>query len=131
MAEVDNKEDEETAQEDAYNPWDEYSDDEGNGWDEQPDDPEEDPRTTLEEIDENGVATTAYYFTRNELELLYQTLIKVKNVVANQPITRGGSRCTEACDTENHHIHTYCTLCKKNFWYGTTIHDCKMGLGPG
>ena len=55
----------------------------------------------------------------------------MKNVVANQPIRRGGSRCTEHCDTENHHVHMYCTLCKRNLHYGTVAHDCVFGMEKG
>ncbi|CAG8759708.1 hypothetical protein GLOIN_2v1482001 [Rhizophagus irregularis DAOM 181602=DAOM 197198] len=35
------------------------------------------------------------------------------------------------CDTENHHVHTYCTMCKKNLFYGTTIYDCIIGFTLG
>jgi len=28
-------------------------------------------------------------------------------------------------------MHTYCRICKKNLYYGTTIHDCDIGFGPG
>src|ERR1051325_7856051 len=56
----------------------------------------------------------------------YAALIKIKQVIAGQPITRGGSQCTDACDIENHHIHTYCPGCKRNLMYGTTIHPCDI-----
>ena len=65
------------------------------------------------------------------MEEIYRTNIKVKQVIANQPITKGGSQCTFACDTENHHLHTYCKLCKKNLHYGTIVHDCTIGYGLG
>jgi hypothetical protein len=65
------------------------------------------------------------------MEEIYRANIKVKQVIANQPITKGGSQCTFACDTENHHLHTYCKLCKKNLHYGTIIHDCTIGYGLG
>ena len=54
-----------------------------------------------------------------------------KQVIAGQPITRGGSRCTWDCDTENHHVHTYCKACKRNLPYGTTLHDCVIGFTLG
>ena len=52
-----------------------------------------------------------------------------KQVIAGQPITRGGSKCTWECDTKNHHVHTYCKACKRNLPYGTTLHDCIIGFG--
>ena len=69
--------------------------------------------------------------TREELEVLYLSAMKIKQVIAGQPITRGGSRCDYTCDTENHHVHTYCTICKRNFLYGTTIHSCTMEFELG
>ena len=65
------------------------------------------------------------------MEEIYRTNIKVKQVIANQPITKGGSQCTYACDIGNHHIHTYCKSCKRNLYYGTTIHDCIIGYEHG
>ena len=65
------------------------------------------------------------------MEDLYKQGIVIKQVIAGQPITRGGSKCTFSCDTENHHIHTYCKVCQRNLPYGTTIHNCKFGLGLG
>ena len=66
-----------------------------------------------------------------ELEELYRQNIVEKNVVANQPIRTGGSRCTFACDTENHHTHFYCKICKTNLAYGVIFHPCKMGYEYG
>ena len=54
--------------------------------------------------------------------------IKIKQVIANQPISTGGSRCTFDCDIENHHIHTYCKACQRNLPYGTIVHDCVVGF---
>ncbi|RGB41073.1 hypothetical protein C1646_663370 [Rhizophagus diaphanus] len=53
----------------------------------------------------------------------YVDNIKIKQVITSQPINYGGSRCTMECDTENHHMHIYCMMCKKNLFYGTTIYD--------
>jgi len=39
---------------------------------------------------------------------------------------KGNGQCTLACDTDNHHIHTYCNRCKKNLPYGTTVHKCRF-----
>ena len=74
---------------------------------------------------------TAYQPYWEEYEQLFMDNIQIKSVIANQPIRRGGSKCTEACDTENHHIHTYCRLCKRNLVYGTVVHDCVVGYGCG
>jgi hypothetical protein len=84
----------------------------------------EGPDRSFEEYREKD--TPAYYYTMAEITSIYQESIQKKWVIANQPITRGGSRCTLACDTENHHVHYYCTLCKTNLPYGTTIHDCNF-----
>ncbi|CAB4434010.1 unnamed protein product [Rhizophagus irregularis] len=62
---------------------------------------------------------------------MYLENIKIKQVIAGQPINHDGSCCTMECDTENHHVHTYCTMCKKNLFYGTTIHDCIIGFTLG
>ena len=75
--------------------------------------------------------TPAGNFTREDIEQIYRTAIQIKQVIAGQPITRGGSRCTWDCDTENHHIHTYCKLCKKNLIYGTLYHRCIWSFSPG
>jgi hypothetical protein len=55
----------------------------------------------------------------------------MKNVIAGQPIIRGGSHCTNACDIENHHTHTYCKACKRNLPYGTIVHNCIIGFELG
>jgi hypothetical protein len=86
---------------------------------------------TIEEITVDGITTVAYTYPKDEIDILYNEFIKIKNVVANQPIKTGGSKCTDACDTENHHIHTYCTVCKRNLFYGTKEHDCKFGFEDG
>ena len=75
--------------------------------------------------------TPAYTYSHKELEYLHEAMIKEKQVIANQPITRGGSRCDFSCDIENHHVHTYCKGCQRNLPYGTTIHNCKCGTGIG
>ena len=67
-----------------------------------------------------------YRYTRQELERLYSQNIRIRQVIAGQPYTRGNGQCTLACDMENHHIHTYCVGCKRNLSYGTTIHHCNL-----
>ena len=85
----------------------------------------------LEIFHDDEVITTAYTYSRKDLLQLYLSNIKLKQVIANQLITRGGSRCTNACDEENYHVHTYCTQCKKNLFYKTIVHDCNWGLEEG
>ena len=70
----------------------------------------------------------AWEYSHEELEDIFKFSIKEKWVIANQPITRGGSRCTFSCDTENHHVHTYCKACQRNLLPGTIIHNCTVGL---
>ena len=77
------------------------------------------------------VYTVAYTYTRQEFENIYKPHIQIKQVIAGQSITRGGSRCNSFCDIENHHIHTYCKMCQRNLPYGTIVHNCKVGLEPG
>ena len=94
-------------------------------WDYDPDE------EILESIDENGISTVAYVYSRNEVTHLYQASLKIKQVIAGQPITRGGSKCTDNCDIENHHAHNYCKLCKRNLFSDTIVHNCKFGFGQG
>ena len=69
--------------------------------------------------------------TVRELISFYEANIVIKNVVAGQPIKKGGSKCDNFCDTWNYHTHTYCRLCKRNLLYGTSAHECIMGYNPG
>jgi hypothetical protein len=77
------------------------------------------------------VPTPAYTYTFQELNEIYAENISIKQVIAHQPIERGGSKCTFECDIENHHIHTYCKNCKRNLQYGLNIHDCEIGIELG
>ena len=84
-------------------------------------------------LNEYGVPHNSIYQpTKEEVEDLFKQNIKIKQVIAGQPILRGGSRCDDfMCDIENHHIHTYCKVCKRNLPYGTTIHRCLFGFDLG
>ena len=75
--------------------------------------------------------TIPYDYTLQELQDIYAENIKIKQVIASQPIERGGSKCTWDCDTENHHIHTYCKACQRNLPYGTINHHCTIGFEQG
>ena len=91
-----------------------------------------DPFPLKEKTDPNYIPDYYIYKpTQEEIFATYADNIVIKNVVANQPIRKGGSRCDFSCDIENHHTHTYCKLCKKNLPYGTVIHHCVFGFGPG
>ena len=75
-----------------------------------------------------GDDSYAYGFAYNtaNLQQLYSQNIAIRQVIANQPYTRGNGQCDDSCDIENHHIHTYCRGCKRNIPYGTTIHQCNI-----
>jgi len=75
--------------------------------------------------------TIAWKYNQGQLEEIFSKMVKIKQVIAGLPITKGGSKCDYSCDTENHHLHFYCKWCQKNLPYNTTIHKCKMGLGLG
>src|SRR3954454_18919398 len=93
-------------------------------------DPEE-PEGEFLELIENGVATISYAYSGGEVLDLYRKAIQIKQVIAGQPIQRGGSKCSETCDMENHHTHTYCKTCKRNLLTGTIKHECKWGFKEG
>ena len=79
-----------------------------------------------------SVWTVSYFFTEQEVKDLYQDLIKTKWVTANQPIRRGKWACDQYCDEENHHLHSYCTICRKQIYPGMEYnHGCKFGFGIG
>ena len=77
-------------------------------------------------LSDPNAQSIGYKYTRQELERLYTQNIRIRQVIAGQPYTRGNGQCTLACDTENHHTHTYCVKCKRNLFYGTTIHHCAL-----
>ncbi|CAG8715776.1 1879_t:CDS:2, partial [Funneliformis mosseae] len=72
--------------------------------------------------------TVGYQYPKNELEDIFKENIKIKQVMANQPIIKGGSQYNYSCDIGNHHIHTYCKACKRNLPYGTIEHHCIIGF---
>jgi len=77
------------------------------------------------------IVTRTYTYTKEDLRELYKGSIKLKEIIAGQPLMKGGSRCTDACDIENYHTHTYCTTCKRNLFQDTIVHDCNFGFGCG
>src|SRR3982074_2595606 len=72
--------------------------------------------------------TVTWEYCQGKLEDIYKKNIKEKWVIANQPIIHGGFRCTFSCNTENHHLHTYCKTCQRNLLSKTVIHNCNVGL---
>src|ERR1044072_8292452 len=46
---------------------------------------------TIELLHDDGHVTVAWTYDRDNLEEMYAADIKIKNVIANQPIRRGGS----------------------------------------
>jgi hypothetical protein len=81
-----------------------------------------------EELEDNF---RAYMPTPKEFHNMYAKNLRIKQVIANQPIKKGGSKCTKACNVENHHQHTYCMQCQRNLPYDTLVHDCKIGYEVG
>ena len=67
-----------------------------------------------------------YGYNTENLRQLYSQNIAIRQVIARQSYTRGNGQCDDSCDIMNHHIHTYCRVCKRNLSYGTTIHQCNI-----
>ena len=102
---------------------------------------------TIEEIREDGSSIVlssyskeadavtifqAYQYSQQELHRLYLSNIVVKQVIAGQPIKKGGSKCTNACyygKTMDYYIHTYCKCCKRNLFTNEIVHDCIWRIG--
>ena len=133
-------------QEDYY----QYDSDNDSTWNPHYTDSYEDPDTmTIEEIREDGSSVVlstygkeddtasifrAYQYSEQELFRIYLSNIVVKQVIAGQPIKKGGSKCTDACyygETVDHHTHTYCKCCKRNLFTDEVVHNCTWGIGPG
>ena len=76
------------------------------------------------------LVTKGYQCTKNELEDIFKENIKIKQVIANQPITKGGLQYNYNCDIKNHHIHIYCKACKRNLPYRIIEHHCIIRFGP-
>jgi len=79
----------------------------------------------------NNSSIIPYEYTPKEIDDIFLENLKEKQVIAGQPITTGGSKCTFYCDTENHHIHNYCKACKQNLAYGAIAHNCVVGFTQG
>jgi predicted aspartyl protease len=86
---------------------------------------------TITDEEAQPIPTLPYTYSSQEIHDIFAANIKIKQVIAGQPITKGESKCTFNCDVENHHIHVYCEACKQNLPYGTVVHDCAVGFSPG
>jgi hypothetical protein len=92
------------------------------------------PRTPEEDDIERvwAIETVAYNFSNKELDSLFDELIKTKWIIAGQLVQQGRWSCKDHCDIENHHIHSYCTVCRKQVPYGMERdHGCKFGFEKG
>jgi len=92
--------------------------------------PENDDERQL--LNEWDVWTPAWTYTTGELRHLKDQLTESRWVVANQPTKKGRFRCTPFCDTENHHMHTWCKGCEIRIDHHDRHEDvCKYGIGQG
>ena len=79
-----------------------------------------------------GVWTVAWTYSREEADRLMNDIIETKWVTANQPLRRGRWKCNEYCDLENHHMHSWCTICQKRIDHEErSNHNCRFGIGQG
>lgn len=85
----------------------------------------------LDDRPSEAVNLFACKLTYENYQRCFANNITIEQVIAFQPITKGGSRCTTNCDIENHHLHTYCRACERHLPYGTTVHNCIIGFTPG
>src|SRR5438045_1683318 len=79
-----------------------------------------------------GFWTVAWTYDKNEVTQLLNDVIETRWVTANQPNKRGKWKCTNYCDVENHHVHTWCTICQRRIDHEERLnHNCRFGLGRG
>ena len=90
--------------------------------------------STFNKEDDAATIFRAYQYSEQELFRIYLSNIVVKQVIASQPIKKGGSKCTDACyfgSTVDHHTHTYCKCCKCNLFTDEVVHNCTWEIGLG
>jgi hypothetical protein len=79
-----------------------------------------------------GIWTVAWTYSREEVTNLINNIIETKWVVANQPMKRGKWKCDDYCDVENHHLHSWCTICQRRIDREERLnHNCRFGIGRG
>jgi hypothetical protein len=82
--------------------------------------------------EEWGFWSKAWTYTHEEVTRLKIDILETKWVIANQPIAKGRWSCDPHCDTENHHLHSWCTVCLKRIDHEDKLdHNCKFGFGLG
>ena len=63
---------------------------------------------------------------------LVNEIVETRWVVANQPMKKGRWKCDVYCDTENHHMHSWCTICQRRIDHEEKLnHNCQFGIGLG
>ena len=61
-----------------------------------------------------------------------EKLVETRWVTANQPLKKGKWKCAEMCNYENHHMHSWCTICQKRIDLEERMnHNCRFGIGLG
>jgi TolA-binding protein len=79
-----------------------------------------------------GIWTVAWTYSREEVTKMMENLVETRWVTANQPLKKGRWKCTERCDYENHHMHSWCTICQKRIDFEERMnHNCRFGIGLG
>ncbi len=79
-----------------------------------------------------GIWTVAWTYSREEVTQLMDNIIETRWVTANQPIKRGKWKCNDYCDVENHHVHSWCTICLRRINHEERLnHNCRFGIGRG
>jgi hypothetical protein len=97
-------------------------------WEDFPEDTSNDdwPLPNQETEQEDTIYTTAWIYSRQEIQTINSNLIKERWVIANQPINQGKMQCHGFCDIENHHLHKWCTICQIKDDHNT--HQCRFGF---
>src|SRR3989337_2327749 len=79
-----------------------------------------------------GIWTVAWTYSREEVTKMMEKLVETRWVMANQPLKKGKWKCAEMCDYENHHMHSWCTICQKRIDLEERMnHNCCFGIGLG
>jgi hypothetical protein len=79
-----------------------------------------------ERENENTIRTLAWEYSQEEIQTISANIIKERWTIANQPINKGKMRCYDQCDTKNHHLHRWCTICQIRD--DTNTHQCRFGF---
>ena len=75
---------------------------------------------------------TAWAYLWEEVTRLVNKVIETRWVIANQLTKRGKWKCTDFCDTKNHHMHLWCEICQRRIDYEERLnHNCRFEIGHG